>query len=275
MRIRFIVHYKKISPNNTTRDDTIELFYFPTFLLPNSTMSLFDHYKKEFQITEKKWNNIFCFDEIDNPIIHIPNLIQWNVSDIQAGSNIVFHEKNKDSIQYYTGLKNFVEITQWEQKIYIIDNHNHALYFWYKEFFAWNIEKGANLLHIDQHTDMNSIHLKSKFFEKELSLDDIFEITNYHCNVWNFISPAIQLWLVKNIQQINTEYSLLNIDSTKEIDILDIDLDFWHPNMSIEKHNKTVKTVKDLISKSRVVTIATSPYFLDQKFAFEIISQIL
>jgi len=56
---------------------------------------------------------------------------------------------------------------------------------------------------------------------------------------------------------------------------LDIDLDFWHPDMSIEKYQKTIDITKDLMKKSRVVTIATSPYFLDQKLALKILKDLL
>ena len=45
--------------------------------------------------------------------------------------------------------------------------------------------------------------------------------------------------------------------------------------MSIEKYSETIEKVKKLISKSRVVTIATSPYFLDQNLAIKICKDLL
>jgi hypothetical protein len=57
--------------------------------------------------------------------------------------------------------------------------------------------------------------------------------------------------------------------------VLDIDLDFWAPEMSIEKFSETVKKVKELISKSRVITIATSPYFIVQDLAINICKELL
>jgi hypothetical protein len=57
--------------------------------------------------------------------------------------------------------------------------------------------------------------------------------------------------------------------------ILDIDLDFRAPEMSIEKYPETIKKAKNLISKSRVVTIATSPYFLNQRFAIKICDELV
>ena len=52
--------------------------------------------------------------------------------------------------------------------IYIFDNHNHALYFWYKEYFQNRFAKGVKLIHIDQHSDMKPN--EGKIDEKNLDL---------------------------------------------------------------------------------------------------------
>jgi hypothetical protein len=45
--------------------------------------------------------------------------------------------------------------------------------------------------------------------------------------------------------------------------------------MSIENYQKTIDITKELIKKSRVVTIATSPYFLDQNLALKLLKDLL
>jgi hypothetical protein len=55
--------------------------------------------------------------------------------------------------------------------------------------------------------------------------------------------------------------------------ILDIDLDFWAPEMGIN-FQKCLPKLRLLTEKASAVTIATSPYFLDQKRALEIIEEI-
>jgi hypothetical protein len=45
--------------------------------------------------------------------------------------------------------------------------------------------------------------------------------------------------------------------------------------MSIEKYLETIEKTKELISKSRVVTIATSPYFLDKILAINVCCDLL
>lgn len=257
-------------------------------------------YKKWFRIKEDTWNNSFSYDirKLQNSKlqIYITNLIQWNIDDIQIWNKIVFEEiDSKWEVQSFVGLKNFVKFffnrysgvinLQPESSIsasipiYICDNHNHALFFRYQELFNWNISKWINLIHLDQHTDMNdntSVIASEK--KQSYSLEEIFYFTNYKSNVWNFIKPAIQDWLISNIAQINTEYKLLNYWNDETIKqwnyILDIDLDFWHPQMWIEQYTQTIQITKNLISKASLVTIATSPYFLDQTLAIKILKDI-
>ena len=134
-----------------------------------------------------------------------------------------------------------------------------------REYKVWNIPFWFDLIHIDQHTDMNT---------SEFDLD--IQKPNFDVyNVWNFIQPAIKSWLINKVEQINTEYKLLNFQTDEDNLLLDIDLDFWAPEMSIEKYYETIEKTKNLISKSRVVTIATSPYFLDQQFAIKICKDLL
>ena len=287
-----------------------------------------NNYNKSFRITENIGNNAFCFDRQKKTKIYIPSLITVDIIEFKSNienylkiwKNPVFREKQESSkslsspkkIIEYKWLQNFIKIENraspllqgevgWGT-IYIIDNHNHALYFRYKEYFDWNIQKWSELIHIDQHTDMNENKYKISI-KQTPSLDKgmcpegggickqketIFNFTNNNCNVWNFIKPAIEEWLIWNITQINTEYSLLNNKlpplcwkhergdrgDSIHTEILDIDLDFRAPEMSIEKYQETINITKKLIQNSRVVTIATSPYFLDQSLAIKILKDL-
>ena len=176
-------------------------------------------------------------------------MIDWITEDLEIWDKTVFREMKNWKVVEYKWLKNFIHIKNEDQSIYIFDNHNHALKYWINEYKQWNIPFWFDLIHIDQHTDMNS----SEF---ELDLDnpnlDIY-------NVWNFIQPAIKVGLIDKVEQINTEYKLINFQTKENNFILDIDLDFRAPEMSIENYSETVEKTKELISKSRVVTIATSP----------------
>lgn len=154
--------------------------------------------------------------------------------------------------------------------IYLFDNHNHALYFWYCEYFADNLQKGTALLHIDQHSDMkdNPHHLDDG------SLDQIFDFVQEQCNVGNFIRPALQTGLISEVVQVRSEYGLLHLPMPEGEFVLDIDLDFWAEEMGIEQLEATFKQIRKLISMAKVVTIATSPYFLDQEKAIQYLKSI-
>lgn len=217
------------------------------------------------RLTGNIWNNQFWFNQVENPKIWIADMIDWMVPDIEIWNNPVFREMKNWKVVEYKWLKNFIHIKNENQSIYIFDNHNHALKYRIDEYKQWNIPFWFDLIHIDQHTDMN----KSEF---ELDLENP-NLNVY--NVWNFIQPAIKSWLISKVEQINTEYKLLNFQTNEKNLILDIDLDFRAPEMSIEKYSETIEKVKNLISKSRVVTIAISPYFLDQNIAIKICRELL
>ena len=68
-----------------------------------------------------------------------------------------------------------------------------------------------------------------------------------------------------------SEYALLQFQIPDKDYIFDIDLDFRAPEMGISNFEQTIKNTKNLISSAKMVTIATSPYFLDQKQALELI----
>ena len=217
------------------------------------------------QLTENIWNNQFCFNQVENPKIWIADTVDWTVENLEIWENTVFREMKNWKVVEYKWLKHLIHIKSNNQSIYIFDNHNHALKYRIEEYKNWNIPFWFNLIHIDQHTDMNSS-------EYELNLEnpnlDVY-------NVWNFIQPAIKSGLINKVEQINTEYKLLHFQTECNNLILDIDLDFRAPEMSIEKYSETIEKTKKKKKKSRVVTIATSPYFLDQISAINVCCDLL
>jgi hypothetical protein len=63
-------------------------------------------------------------------------------------------------------------------------------------------------------------------------------------NVGNFLRYALDTGFIPGSTQINTEYSLLNFKAPTSPYILDIDVDFWDPAMSIEAFDKTIQICK-------------------------------
>jgi hypothetical protein len=196
--------------------------------------------------------------------------------------HFAFAEKNENwKIEYFHGLKNFLRIEKSDfPPIFIFDNHNHAPVFRY-----YCIKKSKSnspiLIHIDQHSDCweNKNHLNLNREENEL--EKVFKFWNEKCNVWNFIPPVIESEIISSQIQIRSTTALQNLKIDKNQNfILDIDLDFclnWIDRKQIDK--ESIKLLKEIFIKfwkfALCITIATSPYFLNQEEAIKIVEELL
>ena len=196
-------------------------------------------------------------------------------------NNYAFAEKNSNwNIEYFRGLKKFLLIEQNKfAPIFIFDNHNHALSFWYDTILKQKL-KNIELIHIDQHSDCweNKNHLRLNMQKNELK--KVFNFCNQKCNVWNFIPTALESWIISKQTQIRSIITLQNLYIDKNTNfILDIDLDFCLDWIKRNKTNQeTIKILKNKFNEfwkyATCITIATSPYFLDQQLAINIIQEL-
>lgn len=235
-----------------------------------------EHYQGFF-LKEKLGNNAFTYElRWPNAQLRVPKLILGTTKDLKIWSKPAFSECDESwKVKEYLGLEYFIKLNNSSNPIYIFDNHNHALYFRYKELRNWDITKWKQdkiaLIHIDQHSDLN----QNTNTLPETNLDDIFNFVQTKCNVGNFIEPALKANLISHIDQIRSEYKLLNYQNIHKNYILDIDLDFRAEEMSIKQFDETIKKTKNLILNAKVVTIATSPYFLPQEKAIQLLHILL
>ena len=196
--------------------------------------------------------------------------------------HFAFAEKNQSwKVEYFHGLKNLLWIGKPDfPPIFIFDNHNHAITFRHNIIYSKKFNN-IELIHIDQHSDNreNKNHLKLN--RKEDELEKVFHFWNEKCNVWNFIPPAIESWIITNQIQIRSTASLQNFKMNENQNfILDIDLDFCLDWIDRDKVNhETVNLLKDKFNEfwkySLWITIATSPYFLNQELAIKIVEELL
>lgn len=87
-------------------------------------------------------------------------------------------------------------------------------------------------MHVDQHSDMQE---NQYIFEKE-DWESVVEFTNFFCTVGNFITPALQSGIIATVEQIRTECKLLSTQKPHQNYILDLDLDFFDPQMGIANY---------------------------------------
>jgi len=229
-------------------------------------------------ITSPAGNNEFSYNERialwSAGKIFVPSLVKWSLANLEEGSEIVFEEVVNGKIVSCTWLKHFIETDYEWVPIYIVDNHNHAITFWAQHRLSvWTLERLV-VVHIDQHADTKENN--SEFRMQGAELDDLEIFVNEKTNVGNFITATLNNWIIDEVIQVRTDYALRefairNSQSVNSL-IVDIDIDFRVDKEITPEHIQIIRT---LIKKAKLVTIATSPYFIDQKRAIELIKEIL
>jgi len=239
-------------------------------------------YKEWFYLDREVWNNAFSFDKRENKKLYVPKLIKINsFDDIKLQDDkekIAFEDFDfNDKLSTNYGLKNFYEIDWKWKKIYLFDNHNHAYYFWYLARNKWIIWDNNTLIHIDEHADTRD-NKKSLLKPDTNDLEKVFKFTNEVLNVGDYIIPAKNEWIIWDIVQIrntsNLEEYLENKDKYKENIILNLDLDFFQPDLDFIDYNLKKKVVLDSAEKASVITVCTSPFFIDQELAVKVFKDI-
>ena len=233
-------------------------------------------YKEWFYLTNPVWNNAFSYKERDNKKIYVPQLVNWIIDDIQLWDQIVFEDYDfNDKLSSCYGLKNFYKLW-WEGKdMYLFDNHNHAYYFWYLARSEWVIWDHNTLIHIDEHADTRD-SWEYLYKPDSYDLEKVFQFTNYTLNVGNYIIPAQKEGIIRDVIQIRNQTNLedyrdLRFDLGWDI-ILNLDLDFFQPDLEFIDYDLKKKVVLDAAKKAKVITVATSPFFIDQQLAIKVLN---
>ena len=222
-----------------------------------------------FYIDKPIGNNIFSYEERSNKKIYVPKLIEGTLDDVVVGNEVVFNEIDENIEIKAKGLKNMVKYNFKDKDVYIFDNHNHALYFWIKSLKLNNFNKGCKLVHIDQHKDMR----EPENYDVDMdNIDDVFRYTNEVLNVGNFIQPALKHSIFSEVIIIDSSYGF-NLDIQGEF-VLDIDLDIFSKDMEYISYDLRINKIKELIKKAKVITIASSPFFIDQEYAIKVLKEL-
>ncbi len=239
-------------------------------------------YQKPFYITEPLSNNAFDFaarQQINpHPQIYVPSLIEGDLADLKIGQQIVFEAQDDNgNLQSCRGLQNFLKTKFAGIDTYIFDNHHHAFFFWHWHFLNQQIPFPTTLIHLDQHKDtrlpavLPDINLSSP-----QALEELYQYTHTWLNVGNFIPAAISTGLIQEVIQINSSEHLENfaLQETPSNFILDLDLDFLAPELNYLPAEKIRQLFQELAPKSQLITIATSPFFIDQNLALQKLRQL-
>lgn len=237
-------------------------------------------YKKWFFIENPVWNNEFSYEKRKNKKIFVPSLIEAkDFSEIKLQDDkekIAFEDFDFDdklSTNYW--LKNFYKFKIKWKEIILFDNHNHAFYFWYEARKKWIIWNKNILIHIDEHADTRD---NNKFINREETQDlqKVFDFTNFVLNVWDYIIPAQKEGIIWEIFQVRNTQNLEDYLEKfgknfikKEKIILNLDLDFFQPDLDFIDFDLKEKVVLDAFEKADFMTVCTSPFFINQNLAIE------
>ena len=206
-----------------------------------------------FYIDRPIGNNIFSYEDRENKKIYVPKLIEGTLDDVSIGEEIVFNEIDEDIEIKAKGLKNMIIYKYQDKDVYIFDNHNHAFYFWIKSLKKGNFTKGCKLVHVDQHKDTREPENYNVDID---NIDDVFRYTN----------------IFSEVIIIDSSYGF-NLDIEGEY-VLDIDLDIFSKDMDYIPYDLKVSKIKDLIKKAKVITIASSPFFIEQDYAIKVLKEL-
>ncbi len=234
-------------------------------------------YTSPYILDGKRGNNAFSYDSRgENPSLYIAEVKEWRIEDVEKWENIVFEEVEDGVLKSCTWVRNFIQfqLDEFSHKptVTIFDNHNHALYFWYEALARGDINLWAELIHIDEHSDLweNENTIISR------NLGKIWEFTNSSCNVGNYIQPALSDGTIEKVTRIENEYQVDEYTNyiPNPNSILNLDLDFFSPEMDFINEEKKISLIRHLIPQVRCITIATSPFFIDQDLAIEKLRKI-
>ena len=146
-------------------------------------------------------------------------------------------------------------------------------------------------MHIDQHTDLTTPGNFPAWKHPEESDEFLVEeYTNTDLTIADFIVPALATGLLQDalmvtgeektgagifswngeLKKRNSDSIIVDIKSYPSI-IVDIDLDYFSQGFD---DTKTLETTKYWIEKADIITIATSPLFIDQEKALSVLKSL-
>ena len=239
-------------------------------------------YSRPFEIEGPVGNNALSYDlrrarsaapNGPAPTLWVPSLIEGSFDDVTPGERVVFEDFDEHgALQSCTGVSHFVKTAWAGIPTIVIDNHNHAFYFWCEALGRGDIQPNATLIHVDQHRDMR---VPERLYDGTTP-EEAFTYTNFHLNVGNYIVPAERAGLVGDMQMVTSGSALedLRLAGSRN-KILNIDLDFFAPEMSYIDFALAERFIAAHLPTTSLVTCATSPFFIAQNRAIAMLKRLV
>lgn len=231
-------------------------------------------YSRPFDIDGPVGNNALSYDRRGPaPRLWVPSLIAGRFEDVAPGDRVVFEDFDEhDTLQSCRGLAHFIR-TEWAGVPTVVtDNHNHAFYFWWEARERGVLAPGAALIHVDQHRDTRE---PERPYDGR-TLEDAFAYTNFQLNVGNYVIPAQRSGVIGAMQMVTSGEALNDLSlASRRNKILNLDLDFFAPEMSYVDFDRAARFIAAHLPTASLVTIATSPFFMDQAEAIRVLQRLV
>jgi len=194
------------------------------------------------------------------------------IDDLKVGKEIVFQDYDSEQWVECVGLESSILCLDYDFPIYIFDNHNHAFYAWCEAMKMNWVEKGSTLIHMDEHYDDQE---PSNYRVDIDELADVWRYTNEELQIATYIMPAIKKGLLRDCLNYVESREFGVRSSEFEDCVVNLDIDIFHQDMSHISWFEKMTVLKKYLSKTKLMTIATSPHFMDQKVAISQIKKII
>ncbi|MDD5746560.1 MAG: hypothetical protein PHO30_04770, partial [Candidatus Omnitrophica bacterium] len=215
------------------------------------------------------------------------------VEDI-APQSVTYKDLRNRRQTEITGLKNNVEIAlPGGRRLFITDDEQQVLPFWWKIRREGIIGSGERFLHIDAHLDTLLVNKINHPIAEQASVRDVYELSftsqesgflipAFNSRILNdrsayLMDPRVNLlasrldvqWAAKGkIKQVRAGKRQIKTSGAK-FSLISVDLDAL-AGLSKEKARAHLEYIAGLCRKAKAVTICTSPaYMLDQQSAIE------
>ena len=227
-----------------------------------------------FYIDRPAGNNAFSYRQRRQRRIYVPPLRRGDVPDLAPGQEIVFSEVEEGVERNLCGLQSLLCLQKAGKTFFIFDNHNHAFSFWVYGLHRGVFPAGLPLLHVDQHSDMREpIRYLIPGPEGKITLAQACDYANFELNVGNFIRPALALGIFSEMRLVDSSSAFERRYDAPYV--LDIDVDIFAPEMDYIDPAYKLSKIREYIRGADFITIATSPFFIDQALALKVVRALL
>jgi len=146
----------------------------------------------------------------------------------------------------------------------LFDNHNIVLFPFIEVNDFFNTT--SDIVHIDAHRD-DAIFPKTM---QDLSFKNVQEAISV-CRVSDYLDYAKKSKIIGDVHSITQSFEFENFQIPKKPYILNLDLDIFGEEGSCVFLEQKIQVIAETWAKSDAVCLATSPGFIDQDFAFNLV----